>query len=156
MKKILSLFVALLAISSVMALDLSASKWSLRGNIEASNIVNLKGMTVSEVYVGKINTYANLQRGSQTQGELILQALAGSESVRFTVSWQHHGLDYGTTLISDDQMSTVFTANARTIYNREVTYGVPITVTYHKNTNTFDVVGPDFSFTGIDVVNLMI
>ena len=156
MKQVLTAFVvAVMLTSSAFAFfDIDATKWSVRGNVAAGDVVEVNGEQIDTIYRGKVNAYANLQRGNQTQGMLFFQGnTTDGDRMRFSVNWKHVGRNYGATLVSDTDTETVFDVQARAMMNSNMVYG-PATVTYHKDTNEIDIVGIGYSITGVDVIVL--
>ncbi len=128
------------------------SLWLVNYGVGKDDLVNLYGHSSDLTYVeGRVNTYLDTKRGFQTEGELYVSVLNNQGDRHwFSVDWNSMKEGYGAELIVDNDDVSIIHANARTVWDTLVTYNVPIVVTYHKRTQLIDVVGPDFSFIGIE------
>lgn len=152
-----------LMIASVVALDLSASKWNARGTVGLDSVDNFFGEDITFAK-GRYNAHVNLQRGVSGSGQIYarVKTVDGSKerlSVRWTSrstrscagsSWRNRqcGAYGGMEVLEDTLEKTVMQVNARTIhYERQpkqrssldISFGVPVTVTYMKSTGEFIV-----------------
>jgi len=145
-----------MSMSGVMALDLSATKWSVRGTVGLDDVDNFDGKTLTWAN-GRLNAHLNLQRGETGSGYVYAQARdSNGDRHRVSINWAHNGNNYGFTSVTDTASKTEIVANARVIYDRNVEYGVPTKVTYNKNTGEFTVRTLDgrFKFSVDNTVNL--
>jgi hypothetical protein len=157
MKKTISILsitiVAAILLMTTFAIANGVTKWSLRGMFDESNIVSLPTGTADTVW-GNLNSYANIGVHNQSQGYVYAQGnKTNGDWFRLSVNWKHRGNNYEITSYTDSPTTTIIDAKARVIYNGVITYMVPITVTYDKVTMEVDVVGPNFDFQNIPVVD---
>ena len=156
-KALVTIIMAVIMTTVVFAhFDPDATRWSVRGEVDESHVVELPTETHVDVTRGQVSAYMNLQRGFQSQGELFIEGTdeyVSSDKVRFSVNWNWKG-DYDAELVLDNASHTIIDAWARVIYNRHVEYWVPITVTVDKIHHNLDLVGPDFEFEDIPITNV--
>lgn len=148
-KKVLVFVIGLMlcALPALALINANASKWSVRGNFDESN-VNVFPVDINYAK-GKVNAYMTMQRGFQTQGGVTVQAREDNgDRYRLSVRWNSRS--YGATLQQDTNAVTKINAKARVIYNGEMQYDVPVKIVYKKNTGKMDIIASDFRFTGID------
>ena len=136
----------------IATMDMSNTMWSLRGNVDESNIDNLKGIDIDRAW-GSFSANLNLRWNHHSQGELAIQGYTNGEKFRFSLNWDDGG-NYDIHFIDDNNERTIIDGHARVIFNRQVEYWVPIVVTFHKITGLVDIVGQDFEFDNIPVIDL--
>lgn len=146
-KLVYSMPLVVLLATSVFATMLD--HWSVRGDLDENNVYAYFGNTFSSAS-GSVNAhFTQSDDGNSGAGSLTIQGkLANNQRERFSVNWASTGNNYGFNYVINDDYHTTIQANARTIKNGIVTYGVPTTIIYYKTINKVGVYGPGFSFFG--------
>lgn len=161
MRKIIPpVIIALLILGTVTALDIDATRWSLRGDLDESNVGGqLKNIV--QTAKGELNANLNLQRGFQTQGYVTLKGKTyWGEKFSLKLNWNSKGNEYDAGLIRDAEKRTRIIALARGIFHMqgsppETYYDVPIIIVYNKEKGIARVETLGFRFKQIEVTNLL-
>ena len=165
MKQYLLVFViALLAVTAVSATDatpLANSKWSIRGDVNATYLYNVKGLNYTNFthVSGYVNAYANVGNGNETQGVLFMKAYdtVHKKWITHTVSWSSKDMEQPIIVKVDNEKVTSFSGRGTEKFGSGVPTvykNVPVSIYYSQSCHRVTIKGRDFHYEQVRVENV--